>query len=313
MKDRIIYFLPLFLLWILGWCIALIPGRLRLLLGRFVGVFLRLIKMRSNVVRENLNIVFPGQSLEQKTYREKLYVEIYHHIGTLFLELLMLFGGFRFFLKKNVTIKGFDIIEKAYAEGKNVLILASHCGNWEVTGARITVFSKPGVMVTKHLKPEFIHKAIERGRRKCNVYAAYEPQTMKTILSAIKDKKPIGCILDQYAGPPVGIRIPFFGVPVGTMTAFTYLVRKYNLLVCPSVSIRHPNGTFTVEISDPIEWISNPSPEKEIAINTAHYVQATEAHLLKNPEQWLWTHRRFKGDLSPLKEDEWEKGRLKKD
>jgi len=300
-----------FILKLLGWSVALMPGRLRLVLGAFWGWILRSAGFRVNIVRQNIKLVFPGDTLERQQFREQLFRDAYVHIGTLFLELLLLFGGLRFFTLKNVELKGRKNWENAHQKNKGVLILSSHVGNWELIASAGVLSGIPGLMVTKHLKPEFIHKAIEKGRESCGVHATYEPKTMKDILSWIKQKKTIGCILDQYAGPPVGIRIPFFGIPVGTMTAFTYLVKKYQLEVCPVVSYRQKNGKWIVEFSEPLQWISESHPEKEIALNTAQYVSVIEKQILKKPAQWLWTHRRFKGDLSPLRPGEWEEGRIK--
>jgi KDO2-lipid IV(A) lauroyltransferase len=72
---------------------------------------------------------------------------------------------------------------------------------------------------------------------------------------------------------------------------------------------RNPDGTFEVEIGEEIPWIAHADPQFEIGRNTAGYVQVLEEAIRRHPEQWLWTHRRFKGDLSLGTEGEWEQGR----
>jgi lauroyl/myristoyl acyltransferase len=65
-----------------------------------------------------------------------------------------------------------------------------------------------------------------------------------------------------------------------------------------------------VEIRAPLEWSPAPEgPDAEAAHNTARYAAQIECDIRAHPEQWLWIHRRFKGDLSPLRPGEWSQGR----
>jgi KDO2-lipid IV(A) lauroyltransferase len=104
--------------------------------------------------------------------------------------------------------------------------------------------------------------------------------------------------------------VPFFGVPVGTISAVAVVAKRTGAPVLPVVNYRDPvRGRYVVEIHPPLAWKTHEDPDFEIAQNTAHYSEVLEGHIRQYPEQWLWTHRRFKGDLSPLRENEWSSGR----
>jgi KDO2-lipid IV(A) lauroyltransferase len=167
------------------------------------------------------------------------------------------------------------------------------------------------MLVTKHLKPEWLHRAIERCRSRCHVKATYEPRTLRDVLAHLKKGGTVGFVLDQYAGPPVGVRVPVFGVPVGTTTAVAMLAKRTGAPVLPVVNYREPDGRYRIEIRPPLSW-EEVDAETEIAFNTARYAALLEKDIYAHPDQWLWIHRRFKGDLTPVRDGEWAEGRARK-
>ena len=224
-------------------------------------------------------------------------------------ELLCLFGPFRWFSKHHTQIENLDIWKRAHKEEKGVIILSSDVGNWAAGLNGVDL-----LIVTKRLKPAWLHRAVERARTSCGVKGTYEPKTFSDVLDHLKRNGTVGFVLDQYAGPPVGMRVPFFNTPVSTSTALATLARRTGAPVLPVVSHREPDGTYKIEVRPAIHWQGNgQSPQRELAEQTARYVQKMEQDVRAHPEQWLWTHRRFKGDLSPLRADEWDKRRRRLD
>jgi KDO2-lipid IV(A) lauroyltransferase len=270
---------------------------------------LRSLKLRSRVVEQNLSIAYK----DAPSKRSEIFRQAYVHLGTLSLEILLLLGPMKRYVLAESELEGIEHWRAAKAQGKGVMFLASHVGNWEVMAA--TGALKGGIdlmLVTKHLKPEWLHQAIEKGRARCGVSATYEPRTLKDVLSKLKKNGTVGFVLDQYAGPPIGVRVPVFGVPVGTTTAIATLAKRTGAVVLPVVNFRTPEGGWKVVIREPLEWVSreDDSP-RELAENTARYAAELEGDIYAHPEQWLWIHRRFKGDLGPLRPGEWSEARAR--
>ena len=308
----------LFLLSLLGWIYALMPGPAQKGMGTFFGFIVRILKVRAPVAQENLKRAFPGSEEKIVATRQKIFKENHRHLGQLFLEILMLLGNgraMRFFVKHRVVINRLDILSQAMAHGKGVILLSSHTGNWEIMAATGGVRVGADLMiVTKRLKPTWLHEAIEKGRSHCGVRATYEPRTLKDSLRQLGKKNLLGIILDQYAGAPIGVRVPFFGIPVGTALGVAALARRTEAPVVPIFCHRSSGfwkSTWQIQVESPIQWISGKGAPRELAENTAQYVQCLEKHVRTAPHQWLWTHRRFKGDLSPLKDGEWDQARLR--
>lgn len=312
MESRFVGRIILFLIWLKGWAYycayRISPSRFPRLIGGGLGLLLRLFRVRSRVIHQNLLIAFPGD--EALATRKKLYHAAYQHLGELICELFMLLGPMKYFIRQNVEVRGFENLKKAHEHEKGVFILTSHVGNWEIeAGVGPDVLGLNLLMVTKKLKPSWLHEAILNARGRMGVQGTYEPRTMRDVLAHLKKNGTVGFVLDQYSGPPVAVRVPFFGVPVGTGVALATLVKRTGASVVPVVNYRKKEGGFVVEIFPELLWKDHPNPKVELAVNTAQYVAALESHVRAHADQWLWTHQRFKGDLSPLKEGEWEGGR----
>lgn len=300
----------IFLLSILSWLYYLQPHVFRRLWGNALGAALRLTGIRAGVVRQNLAIAFPTADKEMQ---KKQFLEAYRHLGNLVLEILLLFGPMKAFTLRFGELKGVENWRSAKEAGKGVIFLSSHVGNWETMAAVGSLHGGMDLMlVTKHLKPEWLHRSIESGRRRCGVLATYEPKTLRDVLGHLKKNGTVGFVLDQYAGPPVGVRVPVFGVPVSTSTAVAMLAKRTGAAVLPVVNYRTPDGHLVVDVRPPLEWLGDSDSACELAKNTAHYAKKVEDDIITHPDQWLWTHRRFKGDLSPLREGEWSNGRPRK-
>lgn len=295
-----------------AWFYWFLPRRLQRAFGAGLGVILRKLRLRERIVEQNLQLAYPGDTPEGIRQRDKIHRAAYRHLGELSLEILLLLGPMRKFCKRYGELRGIHHWLEAKARGQGAIFLASHVGNWEIMAATGGLAGIDLLMVTKHLKPEWLHQAIERGRASCGVRATYEPRTLKDVLAHLKRNGTVGFVLDQYAGPPVSVRVPVFNQPVGTSSALAMLARRTGAAILPVVNYRDAKGRLIVEIQAALPWEEHPDPGTELGENTARYSAVLERHIYEHPEQWLWIHRRFKGDLSPLRADEWAEGRARR-
>jgi KDO2-lipid IV(A) lauroyltransferase len=295
----------------MGRMLARMPRCLGLALGSVLGKFLRRLGWKRACIRSNLLLAFPGSEAPVEAFRAQVERDFYDHFGKLLFEFLAQFGDWRRWVLNQVSIQGLEHWQRAHAQGKGVVFITSHLGNWEAMAARFAVSESPQspgrelLIVTKHLKPEWLHQEFERNRAKAGVSGTYEPKTMKDVLRALSKGKTVGFVLDQYAGAPIGVRVPFFGIPVGTLLAPAAIVKRTGAIPLHAVCFREKSGRLLVKIEALEPWISAENSHQELALNTARWVEAIERAIRERPAQWLWSHRRFKGDLSPLNPTEW--------
>lgn len=309
MESRFVGRIVLVFLKALGWLYYLAPRRLRRGCERALAALMISRRLRSETVRKNLELVYPGA--DQAPLREALRSASYLSFARLVWEGLMLFGPMGRFVDREVSLSVQGKALQILARDRSVIFLSSHLGNWEVMAAKGGRSGFPLMIVTKHLKPEWLHRAIEKARARNGVDGAYEPRTLKDILKRFKEGGHVGFVLDQFTGAPLGVRVPFFGTPVGTHSVVAMIAKRTGAPVLPVKAYRHPERGWIMEIQDPLPWIEDPNPNRELVLNTAAYVKTLEAHIREAPEQWLWIHNRFKGDLAPLRPGEWDQPRVR--
>lgn len=291
------FYLALIFFKLIGFFFSFIPRAAFLFMGRCLGALLRLCGFRKKVAEENLKHAFPDWSKEAI---QLFLISFYQNLGILFLELICSFYRFDRFLQRAQVVGG-ENLKNALAQGKGVFVMTAHLGNWEVlTISGPQLFHTKVTMVTKELKPKWFHRLVSVTRSLLGVKMACEPKTMQGILRALKNKEIVGFVMDQYTGAPVGARVPFFGKPVGSHTALAALAKRTGVPVVPAISYRDKSGNYVIRFEPSLPLLNDPDTDTAILMNTANYVKHTEGWIREFPEQWLWIHRRWKGDLSPL-------------
>lgn len=291
----------------LAWAYCLLPRGVQILWAKALGWSLEQLKLRQKVVEANLKLAFPADASLQK----KLASSAYEHLGRIVLEVLAVLGPFRQYVNRYCELRGREHWVAAQSLGKGVIYVSSHVGNWEIMAASGSLAGMDLMLVTKKIKPAWLHQAIENARARVGVSGTYEPRTARDVLRHLNQGGTVGLVLDQYAGAPMGVRVPFFGVHVGTASTVATFAKRTGAPVLPVVNYRTDSGRYMTQIYPPVEWVEDENPRRELAINTAKYVSILEKHVREHPDQWLWIHRRFKGDLAALRDGEWESGRVR--
>ena len=86
----------------------------------------------------------------------------------------------------------------------------------------------------------------------------------------------------------------FLGHPAGTFKSLAVLALNTGAPVIPACCWREADGTHVLRFEDPLPLIECDDISEAIRLNTLSYNAALERMLLRHPEQWIWTHRRFK-------------------
>ena len=111
---------------------------------------------------------------------------------------------------------------------------------------------------------------------------------MKSLLKFFKNKTSIALMIDQRVSE--GISCDFFGKKAFTTTIPAQFVKKFNTKIVPVYIERLKNNGFKIKYHNPLVFESDASIESiTIKLN-----QELEKMILNNPEQWIWTHNRWK-------------------
>ncbi|MGD2119984.1 MAG: LpxL/LpxP family Kdo(2)-lipid IV(A) lauroyl/palmitoleoyl acyltransferase [Chromatiales bacterium] len=278
---------PLWLAFGIGWLVAQLPYRLQLLLGQLIGFILwHSSARRVHIARTNLLLCFPEKTAAEI---ETLLRKNFDSLGIGVIETSMSWWTPSRRLRKLVQIDGLEHLQAAHQHGKGVLLLCAHFSTLEIGGRLLSLFAPFQALYRQHKNPVFEY-VMQRGRESNNV-PAIERGDMRGMLRALKKNSAVWYAPDQNYGSEQSIFVKFFGVPASTITATNRLASMTGALVVPFFQRRLPGGQgYQLLLYPALDNFPSDSVEQD----TQRINDLIEQQIRQIPEQYLWTHRRFK-------------------
>tara|TARA_B100000787_G_C16196847_1_gene301527 strand:+ start:4364 stop:5224 length:861 start_codon:yes stop_codon:yes gene_type:complete len=192
--------------------------------------------------------------------------------------------------KYNFNIKGQEVLEKIKNDNEPVIFVSGHFNNFELMAMHI---DKSGINLAAIYRPlnnKFLNFIMEKIRKKyiCNKQIKKGMSGTKQLLSLFKNGSSIALMIDQRVSQ--GIRCNFFNYEAFTTTIPAQFVKKFKCKIVPIYIERVKDINFEITIDKPLLYSENDS----IKSITLDLNKILEKMVLKNPEQWIWTHNRWK-------------------
>ncbi len=193
-------------------------------------------------------------------------------------------------LEKYIEIDGKENLKKIKDNKKPVVFISGHFNNFELMAMQI---EKSGINLATIYRPLnniFLNKNMEHIRTNyiCKNQIKKGRSGTRQILENLKKGNSIALMIDQRVTE--GIKINFFGDLASTTTIPAQIIKKYKCDLVPIYIERVKKHYFKMYVSQPIV-INSEKSNQEI---TMHLNKILEKMILKNPEQWIWTHNRWK-------------------
>lgn len=263
------------------------PEWVRRWLGNFLGfLWFDLFRIRRKVVTDNIAIAFP-----EMEYRERVAMgrRCLHYLGHNFVEY-----SFLPWINKDNVDEHFDFIntkifDEALAQGRGVLLLTLHLGNGDLGCSALSIRGYPMVMVSKFFKAKWLNDMWFGMRERVGTKFVAPRNSSYALLKALKSNQAVVIPLDQFTGPPIGVRTTFFGVETGTAAGLAVMAQRSKAPVISVYSWRQPNGRHAIEFVREI-----PTGDAEPDVVTQRFNDELESFVRLHPDQWMWIHKRWK-------------------
>ncbi len=217
--------------------------------------------------------------------------QFYRNLSDLIMEVLKIKNMSTKTLNKRLKFNNYDIINNLH--NRNVFVAIGHCGNWEWTGLKIAMISdhKPFAVV-KPLTDPFFDKYLSELRTKSgyNNLVRFK-QTYRTLNKMEKEK--FICIIASDQTPTrdeINYWTNFLNQETPFFLGLEKMSKSLDIAVLFFDIIRIKRGYYEVDI---VEITKNPKDTAEYEI-TDKYVHLLEETIKKHPDNWLWSHRRWK-------------------
>ena len=256
----------------------------------------RFLPVRRAVILENLRRVYGDTASEDEIVA--LAQAHYAHLWRLACE----FVQFRWLSAERkaalVRVENYEAFAAALGEGKGVLIVTGHFGNWEVSTiaglTRYPAFRGKFHFVRRAFKPRWLDAFITRRFNEAGFGVIGKRGSLDRILDLLAAGDVIVFPFDQHAGPPDGIESEFFGHPAWTFRSLAIIALATGAPVISATGWRDNDGTHVMRFGEPLPAIEVEDANEAIRLTTRSYNAALERLVLAHPEQWYWVHRRWK-------------------
>jgi len=281
------------LVWLIRliWLFArLMPYRLGVLAGGWVGILaFYLLPKERNRALAHLSQVF-GE--KDHSWRQKTALNCFVHLGKSLLEVMLISPGR---VSNIVALQGLENLQKALEQGRGVVYVTGHIGNWELMAYAIAAKNVPVSVIAAPLQPEQLNDMTVELRAKFGVRTIIRsrPGASRELIRVFKENRALGILIDQDTDVESTF-VDFLGRPAWTPTAAVSMALKFGAPVMFGYSSRDSKDRYTVNIEGPLDLIRTDNTEQDIINNTAMLSKKLGDCILNNPEQWVWMHRRWR-------------------
>jgi KDO2-lipid IV(A) lauroyltransferase len=271
---------------------ALLPARALLAFGRGLGALVwRRRLYRAAIVRENLRHAL-GDTHDQAA-RDAVAAAFFRHLATNLMEFVLLGRMSPAQVRDRVELVGLEHYRAAAAAGHGVLMVTGHFGNWELLAARLGAEGIPATFLGKSQSNPRVDRLLAALRARAGIRVIRSGGPLKEMVSALRRGEAVGLAADQDAGPD-GCFVPFLGRPASFYRGAAYFSWKLGAPVVSAMIFRQPGGRHRLELGPP--YAPEPGWDEATAVTrlTEIFAQRLEAAVRRAPEQYVWTHRRWK-------------------
>ena len=238
-----------------------------------------------NIIEKNLQNFSNQISLPVKN---EIISNMWKNFGMTFVEYIYL----DYFKKNNhfVNIKGEEKLNNLVKKNKPIIFVSGHFANFELMSMEITKKNIQLATIYRPLNNYFINPLMEFLRKKyvCQNQIKKGIKGVREAMNYIKKGFSVALMIDQRVSE--GDKINFFNKPALTTTLPARLAIKYNLSIIPVFIERNRENNFDLTFLDEI----NPNEFKDKIDLTVKLNTILEEMIKKNPNQWIWTHNRWK-------------------
>lgn len=279
------------------WLLLTMIGAMPRPLARFAGAraaafLLRLRPGLRRAAMENLRLAFPEWSKKQRRAAIRGMVR---QLGWMGAE----FAHFPSYTKKNieriVLLDGFENFASAQGRGKGVLFLTGHMSAWELAPFAQALFGYPLHFLVRAIDNPRVDALVTRYRCLSGNSPIEKNQSARAVLKVLAAGGTVGILADHNTLLSEGVFVDFFGIPACTTAGLARFALHTDAAVVPG--FLHWDAAlrkYRLCFEPAVELVRTGNDATDICENTQRFTRVVENCIRRNPDQWLWLHRRWK-------------------
>ena len=242
------------------------------------------------IVRSKSSIIKNLKRANIKGDIEKIASNVLGNYGRIFAEYVHLKKFKNNELSEYISIEGKEYLDHIKKNKKKVIFVSGHFNNFELMAMQIEKRGINCAAIYRPLNNPYLNSIMEKIRIRdiCKNQIKKGRAGTREIIHFLSKGTSIALMIDQRVRE--GEKINFFGNPATTTTIPAQLIKKYGCSVVPIYIERKNSHYFKMYVSKPIKI----NRSRSISEITEHLNKILEKMILKNIDQWIWTHDRWK-------------------
>jgi KDO2-lipid IV(A) lauroyltransferase len=208
--------------------------------------------------------------------------------------------------KKNIAayvdLEGLHYLDHALEQGRGVVLLTGHFGNWELFGITLSMLGYPMVGIGKLQPQAGLTALLTEYRTRFGGEFYYKGAAVRQVMRALKDNKILYMVSDQDGGKE-GMFINFLNKPASTPPGPAVFARRCSAPVLPAF-IRRNGSKHIITIEAPLQLQETDDAQADIRTNLLTITKRVEDQIKKYPSEWLWFQKRWNTPMEVVTDNE---------
>ncbi len=252
--------------------------------------------IRRDVVEAQIAAAFPDWGAARV---REVAAASYASLGRTTIEAALLPAlGSRGVLDLFAEVDGWEVLEAARAEGRGVILVTGHLGNWEVGGAYVAARGVPIDGIARQQENPLFDRFLTSTRERLGMRVVWDGDAVRRAPRALHAGRVVAFLVDQGTLGLASTWVPFFGRPAKTPRGPAVFALRLGAPVVFGAAVRRPDGRFRLGF-ERVPVAPTGDRERDVDAIVAAYTATLERWVRRTPEQYFWQHRRWKHQPAP--------------
>ncbi|UCC44838.1 MAG: lysophospholipid acyltransferase family protein [Candidatus Zixiibacteriota bacterium] len=251
-----------------------------------------LVRSRRKIADDNLKQAFGDRYTGKE--RAAIVKAVFQNVARTFVELARLRQYDRATAGELFEVEGVDPFQQSHPEGQGRVAVTAHFGCWELSGGWLALHEDPVAALVLPQHNRAVNDLVNNLRLRMGLdLIPVEGTAVRAVFKALKAGYIVVVVADQHA-PAQSLILDFFGRKAAVAKGPALFAVRSGCPLIPYLMRRDRYDRHVIMSGEPIYPPNSGDEEQDIEIMTRSYLGFFESLIEKYPEQWMWTHRRWK-------------------
>lgn len=240
------------------------------------------------IVMENLRTIFPDKKDEELF---SIRLRLFHNFAKYLVDFLRFKKLNIDYIRNNVKIINMEYVDEGLREGKGVILVTAHLGNWELGGAIVSMTGYSLSSVALSHKSEAVTNFFTKQRERKGLKVFLLGNAVKGCLKVLRDNQILALVGDRDFTEG-GKVMDFFGKPSVFPEGPAVFSLHTGAVVIPGFMLRNEDDSFSLVFEKPLQYTASGERNRNLENIIAQYKSTFEKYIRLYPDQW-YMFRRF--------------------